>query len=178
MFPISRSEKIPRKLSAKKREINSPESRLIACLSRGRLFIFFLNLPPRRRRVRRAPRHVRTHVDIRGASRGYSPLLPCTGERKKKERKLFGERTKEEEGEGGMRAGVGETETGSTKRARERESACRSEALYPSVERDLGAQCYDGHQADRSQPLSASSGPHVVPTVRPTGQPYVSLNRI
>lgn len=37
------------------------------------------------------------------------------------------------------------------------ESACCSEALYPTVERELGVQCYDGHQADRSQPLSTSS---------------------
>lgn len=87
-----------------------------------------------------------------------------------------GERKKKEEGdirgtreggtrEGGTRAGVGETKR--QVRRRERESACRSEALYPPVERDLGAQCYDGHQADRSQPLQASSGPHVVPPVRP-----------
>lgn len=134
------------------------------CVSLAAVFLFFFNLP---REGDAYAAHIATCVHTWTFMRPVAVTVSSSlarGREKKKE--LFEERTREERREG-MRAGVGETETGSTKRARERESACRSEALYSSVERDLGAQCYDGHQADRSQPLSASCGPHVVPPVRP-----------
>lgn len=123
-----------------------------------------------------------THVDIHRET-AQSPPSPLHTGQKREKKKRFGEY---EEGRAmtGERAGVGGTEAGSTKRAREQESACCSEALYPSVERELGAQCYDGHQADRSQPLSASSaavhiGPY--PPSRSSdcqASAHVSLNRL
>lgn len=109
------------------------------------------------------PCHVRTHVDIHRVSRDHHRQMRERN-MEKRERKRYswngGGKKKERErktGDGRARESEGPRQV----RRRERESACCSEALYPPVERELGAQCYDGHQADRSQPLSASSAVHV-----------------
>lgn len=118
MFPISRSEEIPRKLSAKKREINSPESRLIACLSRPSFYFFSTFHRAKKTRMPRASPRAYT----RGHSWGQSRLRsspPFHGGEKKKEGDIRGTR------EGGAARGDArgsrrDEETGSTKRARKR----------------------------------------------------------
>lgn len=130
------------------------------------VFLFFFNFPPRRdAQCTRAYTVPRAYT--RGHSQGQS-RSPSSNEEekngKKRERKRYswngGGKKRERErktGDGRARESEGPRQV----RRRERESACCSEALYPPVERELGAQCYDGHQADRSQPLSASSAVHV-----------------
>lgn len=99
MFPISRSEKIPRKLSAKKREINSPESRLIACLSRPSFYFFSTFHRAKETRMPRASPRAYT----RGHSWGQSRLRsspPFHGGEKKKRRRYSGN-ARGRSGEGG-----------------------------------------------------------------------------
>lgn len=174
MFLIPRSEKIPRKLSAKKREINSLESRLIACVSRGRLFLFYFysfNLSPREEDA----------YSPRAYTRGHSRdqlrlqlLFPLHGRERERERE------KKEKSYSGNARGKS-SEGGKLKRDRDRfdeESERARVASKPYTRRSKESSVFSATMVTKRTGRSFSQFPPVHTLLLLLVRAYASFNRI